>query len=213
MQEVTESPVARTAVSEPTPQSASSSSMVALIPAGIALNLVIGIVVHMIKLPVYLDAVGTVLMTILAGWRVGAIVGILSFLIGGLINPVLPYFVGTQAAIATFTYFAGKIGGFRSNIRTTLSGLLLGVVAGIVSAPVIVNIFGGITGSGTSLIAAFLLASGKTLMRSVVLSGLASEPLDKALQCLLAVWLLRGLPRGLRDRFRPDVSNTVGVDR
>lgn len=175
----------------------------ALIPLGIALNLALGTLVHVLKLPVYVDAVGTIAVTLLVGLRAGIIVGVLSFLIGGvLVNPVLPWFSGTQAAIAIYVHIVARKGGFRTILRTLLSGIGLGVVAAVVSAPVIVYLFGGITGSGASLIVAFLLASGKSVIKSVILSGLAAEPLDKTIQCLLAVWLLRGLPQSLLRRFR-----------
>ena len=60
---------------------------------------------------------------------------------------------------------------------------------------------GGIEGSGRSLITAFLLASGEQIFKAVLISGLASEPLDKTLQCLLAVFLIRGVPHSLLERF------------
>lgn len=176
--------------------------MLAVVPLGIALNLGIGTLVHLMKLPIYVDAVGTIAITLLAGPWVGIAVGVLSFLIGGVLtNPVLPWFCGTQAAIAIYVHLVAKRGGFRSTWRTVLAGVGLGVVAGIVSAPVIAGLFGGVTGSGASFVAAFLLASGKSLLQSVVLSGLAAEPLDKTLQCLLAVWLIRGLPRTILGLF------------
>lgn len=174
----------------------------ALIPLGIALNLTIGTIVHVLKLPVYIDAVGTILVTLLAGWRAGITTGVLSFLIGGVLtNPVLPYFAGTQAAIALYTHLVAKLGAFRSVVKVVFVGLGMGVVAGIVSAPVIVYLFGGVTGSGASLIVAYLVASGQSILNSVVLSGLAAEPLDKTIQCLLAYWLLKGVPRTLLDKF------------
>ncbi|MBK7670559.1 MAG: ECF transporter S component [bacterium] len=177
--------------------------MLPLVPVGIALNLGIGTVVHLLKLPLYLDAVGTIVLTMLAGPQVGVLVGVLSFLIGGiLVNPVLPWFAGTQAAIAIYVHVVGRRGGFKTFPRSILSGLGLGLVAGIVSAPVIAMVFGGVTGSGASFIAALLLASGKNLLQSVVLSGLTAEPVDKTLQCLLAIWLIKGLPHSVRRRFR-----------
>lgn len=175
----------------------------ALIPLGIALNLALGTLVHILKLPVYVDAVGTIAVTLLVGLRAGIIVGVLSFLLGGvLVNPVLPWFSGTQAVIAIYVHLVARKGGFKSLPRTVLAGIGLGVVAAIASAPVIVYLFGGVTGSGASLIVAFLLASGKSIIKSVILSGLAAEPLDKTIQCLLAAWLLRGLPQSLLRRFR-----------
>lgn len=185
------------------PLTTSRTRELALIPLGIVLNLAIGTIVHTLKVPVYLDAVGTIAVTLLAGIRAGVLVGVLSFLIGGLlVNPVLPWFSGTQAMIALYTGWVASKGFMKTYVRAILAGLGLGVVAGIASAPVIAILFGGITGSGASLIVAFLLASGKSIMQSVVLSGLAAEPLDKTLQVLLALWLLKGVPRTLLERFR-----------
>jgi energy-coupling factor transport system substrate-specific component len=173
-----------------------------LIPLGIALNLVLGGIVFAFKFPVYLDAVGTILITLIAGVRAGVVTGVLSFIIGGLtFNPVLPYFCGTQAAIAVYTHILGRRGGFRTPARTILTGVGLGVVAGVVSAPVIVALFGGVTGSGASVVVAFLLKAGEGLYKSVLLSGIASEPLDKTLQCLLAFSVLRSLPPGILSQF------------
>lgn len=174
----------------------------ALIPLGIALNLTLGTIVHALRLPVYIDEVGTICVTLLVGLRAGLLTGVISFAIGGVLtNPVLPYFIGTQIAVALFVRIVGAYGWYRSLFRSILSGIGLGIVAGIVSAPVIVFLFGGVTGSGASFITAFLLASGKSMLKSVFLSGLAAEPLDKTLQTLLAVYLLRSLPKTLLGRF------------
>jgi energy-coupling factor transport system substrate-specific component len=182
--------------------SSQSRQALAVIPLGIALNLALGTIVHTLKLPIFLDAIGTITVTLLLGMRAGIAVGVLSFLIGGLLtDPVLPWFSGTQAIIAIYTHIVAKYAGFKSIPKTVLSGLGLGIVAAIASAPVIVMLFGGVTGSGSSLVVAFLLKSGQGIIKSVLLSGLASEPLDKTLQCLLAVWIIRGLPRTILQKF------------
>lgn len=185
----------------------------AFIPLGIALNLSIGTITHLLRLPFYLDAIGTIVVTVLVGLRAGLVSGVGSFLLGGMLtNPVLPWFSGTQAAIALYAHFATKVGGFKSYGRILLSGLGLGVVAGVVSAPVIVFLFGGITGSGASMIVAGLLSTGHTLVKSVLLSGVASEPVDKALQCLLALWMVRSLPPRLRSRLlSPTTLSRLGM--
>jgi energy-coupling factor transport system substrate-specific component len=175
---------------------------VTLIPLGIALNLALGTIVQALKLPIYVDSVGTIAVTLLVGLRAGVLTGVLSFLIGGVLNPVLPWFAGTQAAIAIYTHIAGRNGWFRTIVGTVLAGIGLGVVAGVVSAPVIVYLFGGVTGSGASLVVAVLLKSGQGIFKAVLLSGVASEPVDKTIQCLLAIWLLRGMPKSVLGRFR-----------
>lgn len=168
----------------------------ALIPLGIGINIGVGAIMFALKLPVYLDAVGTILITFLLGWRAGIITGVLSFVLTSiLINPLAIYFIGTQAAIAIYVHLIAKRGGFGNLFKTVVSGIGLGIIAAIVSAPVIVYLFGGITGNGPSLIVAYLVASGQTILKSVVLSGLSIEPIDKTLQCLLALFILKTLPQ------------------
>lgn len=191
-------------ISPDTKSLAPRTAAVALVPLGVLLNLGIGTLVHVLKLPVFLDAVGTILITILIGIRWGAVTGVLSFLVGGvLVNPVLPWFSGTQAVIAVAVGVFASRGFFRNAPRTILTGIVVGIAAGIVSAPIIIYLFGGITGSGSGVITAFLLASGKKILESVILTGVSCEPLDKTLQCLLAYWLIRSIPQQFRRQLEP----------
>lgn len=187
----------------------------------VALNVGLGAVVYLIKLPIYLDAVGTIACALLAGamgWRgfiLTAFVGAVSFAITGLLlNPVIIWFIPTQIAIAAYCFwiarpilrpfFASGSLGRAGTIRVILLGLGLGVVAGIVSAPTITYVFGGITGAGASVVVAVLLKSGATLYNSVLASGIASEPLDKAIQMGAAVALVLATPRRVRALFGRD---------
>jgi energy-coupling factor transport system substrate-specific component len=106
-----------------------------------------------------------------------------------------------------YTHFASKHGAFRSYLRVIPAGIGLGIVAATVSAPVIVYLFGGITGAGPSVITGFLLSTGHTLIKAVFLSGFACEPVDKTLQCVFAIWLLRGLPPRLVSRITSSDSH------
>jgi energy-coupling factor transport system substrate-specific component len=183
-----------------------------VIPVGIALNLAVGAVIHILKLPIFLDAIGTIVVTLLVGMRAGIITGVISFLLAGVfVSPAYPWFSGTQAAIAVFTYLVARIGGYRTIPKRVGFGILLGVVTGILSAPVIVYLFGGISGSGASLIAAYLMATGKKVVESVLLSGLAAEPLDKTLQTLIAITVLKGLPKDLLARFNRMILQKNGL--
>jgi energy-coupling factor transport system substrate-specific component len=176
----------------------------ALVPLGVLLNLGIGTIVQLLKLPIFIDAVGTMLVTLLIGWRWGATTGILSFLLGGVLtNPVMPWFSGTQLAIAVVVGILAAKGWFRTIPRTIFSGVTIGITAAIASAPVIIGLFGGITGSGSGVITSFLLASGKKIVESVLLTGISCEPIDKTLQALLTFWLIKSLPVGIRQRFEP----------
>jgi len=169
-------------------------------------NIGVSYIVYAFKLPLYLDAIGTILSTLLLGLRAGIITGVLGFIITSLtFNPLAVYFSGTQAVIAIYTFLLGKRGAYRTPFGLVLSGLGLGLTAAIVSAPVIVAVFGGLTGNGPSLITAYLIASGQTVIKSVLITGGGVELIDKLAQLSIAVFLIKGLPKRVLAAFDNDI--------
>lgn len=172
------------------------------IPLAIALNIGIGALVKALNLPLYLDSIGTIIATILLGWKRGAIVGVVGFILTSIFfNPFAVYFIGTQIVIALYVDFVGKRGWFSNIFKSVFSGIGLGIVAAIVSAPVIIWAFGGATGNGSALVTSFFIKMGKQIAESVVLSGVSIEPIDKGLQCILAFLVLKSVPKNLLEKF------------
>jgi energy-coupling factor transport system substrate-specific component len=176
------------------------------IPLAIAINVGIGAIVKILNLPIYMDSIGTIIATLLLGWRSGAIVGILGFVITSIfINPFAIYFIGTQAVIAIVIDFIGKRGWFSNVWKVILSGIGLGITTAIVSAPVIILVFQGATGNGAALVTSFFAKMGNQIVNSVFLSGFSIEPIDKLIQCLLAFFILKSIPKSLLERFNSTV--------
>ena len=184
---------------------------VVLIALCAALNFALGSIVFLIKLPIYLDSIGTILCALLMAPRrsiafiCAALAGLISSCIAGLlINPFLPWFALTDVAIALVSAFVTARGAvfFRTQpipvgmfaVRVISYGVVTGIVAAVVSAPVVAYLFGGVTGSGSALVVAYFLKTGQQLMNATLLSGLTAEPIDKSLQVLLAVLLYRVTP-------------------
>jgi energy-coupling factor transport system substrate-specific component len=181
-----------------------------LIALGAALNCSIGTIVYLLKLPVFLDSIGTILIALLlAPDRMAAFLcswaaGWIGLAVSGLINPFLPWFAVTDIAISLVTAVltVGAAATFRARplrsgpfaAQVVLCGVVTGIVSAVVSVPVVVYLFGGVTGSGSALVVAVFLKSGQHLMSAAMLSGLASDPLDKVLQVLLAALLYRATP-------------------
>jgi energy-coupling factor transport system substrate-specific component len=176
-----------------------------------ALDFSIGTIVYLVKLPIYLDSIGTILCALLlAADRRAAFVcsclagGIGLVLTGILFNPFLPWFTLTMVGIAAVSAFltANGVATFRARPmrkgefygRVLLYGIVTGLVAAVVSAPVVTYLFGGVTGSGSAFLVALFLKAGQQLLSAAVLSGLAAEPVDKTLQVLLAALLYRATP-------------------
>ncbi len=172
------------------------------IPLAVAINVGVGAIVKALNLPLYVDSIGTILATILLGWRIGAIVGVLGFIVTAIfINPLAIYFIFTQIIIAIFTHFMGRKGMFKTILKTIFSGICLGIIAAIVSAPVIIYLFQGATGNGAALVTSFFVKIGKQVIESIFLSGFSIEPIDKVLQCILAFFLLKSIPKTLLEKF------------
>jgi len=98
-----------------------------LIPIAIALNIAIGELVVRLKLPIYLDSIGTVLVGAIAGPWAGALTGALANLIWGLFNPYAAPFFYVAAVIGLLAGLAGKRGAFENESPRWLS-VLVGAV-------------------------------------------------------------------------------------
>jgi hypothetical protein len=84
-----------------------TTRVIVLMPVAIAINIVLGAAVQQgLKLPIYLDSIGTILVGVLAGPLAGALTGILSNLIWGYL---LPSPIGSTT-IGPFAITAGVIG-------------------------------------------------------------------------------------------------------
>lgn len=176
------------------------------IPLAIAINVGIGAIVKVLNLPIYMDSIGTIIGTLLLGWKRGAIVGVLGFVITSIfINPFAIYFIGTQVVIALVVDFFAKRAWFSNVWKVALSGIGLGVITAIVSAPVIIMVFQGATGNGAALVTSFFAKMGNQIVNSVFLSGFSIEPIDKAIQCLIAFFVLKSIPKSLLERFNSTV--------
>lgn len=191
-----------------------------------ALNFAIGNIVYLIKLPIYLDSIGTILCALLIfPDRLAAIVcafiaGFIAAILTGLmLNPFLPWFSltvlsiaivsGLLTGLATATFRARPLPVVPFVSKVVIYGLITGVVSAVVSAPVVVYLFGGVTGSGSTFVVAFFLKTGQQLLDSVVLSGLATDPIDKVLEVLLAALLYRATPREFIATLAPTQSSAA----
>lgn len=172
------------------------------IPLAIAINVGLGAIVKVLNLPIYMDSIGTIIATLLLGWKRGAIVGVLGFVITSIfINPFAIYFIGTQIIIALVVDFFAKRAWFYNIWKVALSGIGLGIITAIVSAPVIILVFQGATGNGAALVTSFFAKMGNQIVNSVFLSGFSIEPIDKAIQSLIAFFVLKSIPKSLLKRF------------
>lgn len=173
-----------------------------LVPACIALNIVMGQIVALIKLPLYLDSVGTVLVAALAGPAAGALTGCLGSALWALLSnpPILPFAV-TAGAIGLLAGVSARLGAFRRLPTTLAAGLVTGTLAAFISAPIVALLYGGVTGAGTDLVVGLLRSRGLDAMHAALYQGLGVDPLDKAISFTLVWSVVHALPLRYRLKF------------
>lgn len=177
-----------------------TSALVALIPIAIAINFVGKYLALAIHLPLFLDTIGTVLAGVLGGPWTGALAGALTNIIYGLaLHPTSTPYAIVNLAIGIFAGLAAPW--FRRPGGTLAAGIIITFIAAILSAPITAVLFGGVTGSGTDLITAFFLKTGRNIWQSVFATEFLVEIVDKVVTCYIVFFILRGLPQRTRVRF------------
>jgi energy-coupling factor transport system substrate-specific component len=117
-----------------------STATLTLIPVAIAINIAVGSIVVALRLPIYLDSIGTVLVGALAGPWAGALTGLLSNLIWSILpipggaGPVAAFFAPVAAVIGLMAGFWGRRGVFRLRSDDTAVGSFLALALGIAGA-------------------------------------------------------------------------------
>lgn len=175
-----------------------TSHSLALVVVCAALNLGLGFLVAAVKLPFYLDSIGTVLATAIGGLPIGVATGLLSVVVGSTYTPTLWAYAGTAVAVAIYVSAVRRLGYLDSWLPTFFGGLGLGVLSAILSAPVTAYLWGGVSLAGADFVTAYFKAVGQTLLDSVILGGLATDPVDKIVTSLVAFAVLQRVPSSLR---------------
>ncbi|MCC6189520.1 MAG: ECF transporter S component [Anaerolineales bacterium] len=173
-----------------------------LIPVGIVLNIVVGQLASALKLPIFLDSIGTMLVALLVGPWAGALTGFLGNLIWGLItDPVAAPFALVALIIGLVTGLLARAGLFKRWWQALLSGVIVTLALAPVAILVRAYLFGGVTGSGADFITGYLLKVGQDLFGAVVVTVIASNLVDKVITALLAWGIVKYLPKRFTARY------------
>ena len=89
------------------------TSTLVLMPVALVLNVVLGQLMGSTGLPFYLDAIGTVLIAVLAGPAAGAATGALGSIVWSFFNPTVLPFAAGAALIGFLAGLAARGGLFR----------------------------------------------------------------------------------------------------
>ena len=155
-----------------------NSTALALIPLAIAINIAGGQLVKTLRLPIYLDSIGTVLTGALLGPWIGLITGVLSNGIWTLIG--LDQFAWSFAPVAgvigLLAGFAGRLGVFQRPSPRWLSAIIGGVFVFALTLFVMFFINATTDAAGNTIlpVAGDLIAQNPIVFIVAILVGLAA---------------------------------------
>ncbi|MBS3948948.1 MAG: ECF transporter S component [Dethiobacter sp.] len=168
---------------------------IAIIVVGIGINIVGGTLASAIKIPLFLDTIGTMLAAVLLGPWLGALTGVLSNVFQGIVgNPTTIPFGIVNGVIGLIVGFIALKRGFEDYVTPLLVGIILAFAAPLVGTPIAVYVFGGLTGGGVDILYGILLRSSERIFASAFLARIPTNFVDKALSAYLVMFIVRSLP-------------------
>lgn len=175
----------------------------ALLPLAAALNITGGWLTSALKIPLYLDSLGTIWAACLGGPLAGAATALISGLISAAANsPIWLCFLPPALLVGLVAGYLSRQGFMHNLGLAAFMGIILGLTAALASAPIAAYVLHGSSGGGTDLVVAAFRLAGLSTLHACLAQSLTIDPIDKLISCLLVQSLLTSMPTRLRNSFQ-----------
>lgn len=170
--------------------------VVTLVPVAAALNIVGGTINTALKLPTFLDMIGTAVAAIVLGPWWGALAGVITNVGGSLITgPIgIPFALANVAGALVWGYGVRSWGMGSSSVRYFILNIIVALAVSAVAAPIVIFVFGGATGHSSDAITAAFAQAGQNLITSVFASNVIVTLADKIIAGYVALAIIQALP-------------------
>ncbi|RHW32823.1 ECF transporter S component [Neobacillus notoginsengisoli] len=172
-----------------------------LIPIGIAINIIGGMIAKQLGLPIFMDSIGTIIVAAIMGPLIGGSTGLLTNIVFGLIRgDVLSMAFGlANMSTGLIVGFMAKYGKFKNWIHLSIAAVFITIANSLIAAPIVVILYGGVSGAGVDLLVAGVLAAGKNILSSAFLARLPVNLVDKGIAITVAFLILTKLPDNMKN--------------
>ena len=168
-----------------------------LIPIGIAINVVGGQLAVLLKLPVFLDSIGTIVVGALCGAWPGVLVGLGCGLINSISLPTLLPYTVIGMLFGVIGSFLAKKNMFDKFWKALVNGVCIALVSTCIAVPITATLYGGFVGTGATGIVAALMAAGWGVVPATFVSELSAELMDKLVCLVIIFFVLKSMPARL----------------
>lgn len=191
-----------------------STKSIVLIPIAVGINLIGGTLCSALKLPLFLDMIGTIVIACLSGPWVSALCGLLTNVFLALVaNPVyLPYSI-VSVLCGLITGYMVKAGLFKRIWGTVLIWIACTLTNTVSASLITIFVYGGATGvTGSSVFTATLIATTKDIMMSVFSSSFIENLIDKGIAFFIAYIIVQKIPKRFLSQYAADTMEEDDED-
>ncbi|HGI3842726.1 TPA: ECF transporter S component [Streptococcus agalactiae] len=162
----------------------SPARLISFISIAIAINLVGANLALFLRLPIYLDTIGTLLIAVILGPWYAASTAFLSALINWMTTDIFSlYYSPVAIVVAIITGILIKRNCEPSSLLW--KSLIISLPGTIIASVITVILFKGITSSGSSIIAQFLHGIGLDMTSSLILVQVGTDYMDRLISLIL----------------------------
>ena len=168
--------------------------------AGVVLNLLCSAIVSALKLPLYLDTVGTITVAVIGGYLPGVTVGFITNILKSISDPSSLYYGTLNVIIAFFATLMADHGWFKK-IKGILGAILVFTLIGGGLGSLIPLSMDGLSFDSESLCGILYETGFLNLTASHIISGIIMDLADKILTVLTVVMIIRIIPEKYYHHF------------
>ena len=192
-----------------------NTTAIVMMPLAVGINIVGQFFTQSLRLPLWLNVIGTIIAGVVAGPWVGFATGILTNVVAAFTieGPTALAFAIVNGAHGLVAGFLASRGWYRTILKSAVSGLVAELVQIPIVSPIAVYMFGGSTTGASSMVAALLMATGKDIWTSVITGQLITGSADKILSGVIAFLILKALPKRTLYRFSRAPQTVLGEDK
>ncbi|HEO5185176.1 TPA: ECF transporter S component [Streptococcus agalactiae] len=162
----------------------SPARLISFISIAITINLVGANLALFLRLPIYLDTIGTLLIAVILGPWYAASTAFLSALINWMTTDIFSlYYSPVAIVVAIITGILIKRNCKPSSLLW--KSLIISLPGTIIASVITVILFKGITSSGSSIIAQFLHGIGLDMTSSLILVQVGTDYMDRLISLIL----------------------------
>lgn len=184
---------------------------ICLVALAVGINIVGGQIALFLKLPVYLDSIGTILTGAVLGPWFGMVPNLLSGIFMGMTVDIYSLYFAPVGMITGF--MAGLV--FRKmsvkNVKILAAAAVVTVPGTIVSSLINAVLFGGVTSSGSSILVQLLSRTPLGLTGSIFAVQFLTDYLDRCISVFAVSACVAAISSELRSKLTGRVHNNGTV--